>query len=174
MEQSYNSHPWRVVQTRSRSEKKTAAFIEAMGVKSYLPLHKRKKQWSDRTKTVEEPLFPGYLFAQFAEGQRYPLLNAPGVVRIVSFGGEYASVSDEQIGALQKLTYLDSEVVVVNAELACGQEVFIASGPFKNLSGRLVRHNGKGKLLIEFSVIGQGLLVELGHTKIISRPCQGL
>jgi transcriptional antiterminator RfaH len=169
MEKICDSHPWRVVQTRSRSEKKTAAFIEAMGVKSYLPLQKRKKQWSDRTKTVEEPLFPGYLFAQFAEGQRYLLLNAPGVVRIVSFGGQYASVSDAQIDALQKLAYLDSEVVVVHEELACGQEVFITSGPFQNMSGRLIRHNGKGKLLIEFSAIGQGLLVELGNTKIISK-----
>ncbi|CAG4999752.1 Transcription antitermination protein RfaH [Dyadobacter sp. CECT 9275] len=163
------SLPWRVVQTRSRSEKKTAAYIQAMGVKLYLPLQKRKKQWSDRTKVVEEPLFPGYLFAQFEEGQRYPVLNTPGVVRIVSFGGEYASIPDAQIDALQNFSYLDNEVLVVNNELLSGQEVLIASGPFKNLSGRLVRHNGKGKLLIEFVALGQGLLVELDRTKLILR-----
>jgi transcription antitermination factor NusG len=169
MNEVHFSLPWRVVQTRSRSEKKTAAFLEAMGVKSYLPLRKQKKQWSDRIKVVEEPLFPGYLFAQFAEVQRYPLLNMPGVVRIVSFGGEYASVPGAQIDALQNLSYLDNEIVVINSGLVSGQEVFIASGPFRNLSGRLVRHNGKGKLLIEFVAIGQGVLIELDRTRIIPR-----
>lgn len=159
--------PWRVIQTRSRSEKKAAAFIKAMGAPVYLPLIKTKKQWSDRVKLVEEPLFPGYLFARFDEAQRYPLLNMPGIVRIVSFGGTYASIPDVQIDALQKFRQQDSEVITMEMGVIPGQEVFIASGPFKNCSGRLVRHNGKGKLLIEFTAMGQGLLLELGHTKII-------
>lgn len=160
--------PWRVVQTRSRSEKKAAALLETLGVQVYLPLQKRKKQWSDRIKVVEEPLFSGYLFVRFSEAQRYPMLNSQGVVRIVSFGGTYASVPEEQITALLEMAYLDNEIEVVDAELVPGKEVFINSGPFKNQSGRLIRHNGKGKLLIEITAIGKGVLLELGRTRVVS------
>jgi transcriptional antiterminator RfaH len=135
----------------------------------YLPLQKRKKRWSDRVKVVEEPLFAGYLFARFTEAQRYPLLNTPGVVRIVSFDGAYASVPDAQINALQQMAYLDNEIEVVDSELVVGSEVFISSGPFKNQSGRLIRHNGKGKLLIEITAIGKGILLELGRTRVVSQ-----
>lgn len=164
--------PWRVLQTRSRSEKKVAERLIRLGVAYYLPLQKRKKQWSDRVKVVEEPLFPGYIFVQFLEVQRYPLLNTDGVVRLVSFGGSYAEVPQAQINALRELAYLENDVEVVDAGLQPGQNVKITSGPFKDLEGRLVRHNGKGTLLIEILAIGKGILLELGHTKVSTRQME--
>ncbi|WP_373513807.1 UpxY family transcription antiterminator [Persicitalea sp.] len=168
--ENLNVHPWRVLQTRSRSEKKAAALLQKMGIELYLPLQKRRKKWSDRVKIVEEPLFSGYIFAKFTEELRYPMLNTPGVVRIVSFGGAYASVPEAQIEALRQLAYLDNEVVVVDAGLLPGQEVRIASGPFKGFHGRLVRHDGKGKLVIEIVAIGKGIVLELGRTKVAALP----
>ena len=165
--------PWRVIQTSSRSEKKAVSLAQAQGLEVYIPLQKKKKQWSDRIKVVEEPLFSGYFFARFSEAQRYPLLNTPGVVRIVSFGGAYASIPDEQIKALRELAYLDNEIEVVDTELAVGKEVFINSGPFKKQSGRLIRHNGRGKLLIEITAIGKGILLELGRTRVFMHPSPG-
>lgn len=162
--------PWRVVQTRSRSEKKVAGWFDRLGIEYYLPLQKRKKQWSDRVKTVEEPLFSGYIFARFSENERYPLLCTAGVVRIVSFGGTYAEMPEEQIKALRQMDYLDCDVVVVEAELITGQDVLISSGPFKGLEGKLLRHDGKGKLLIEITAIGKGVMLELGRTKVTIRP----
>lgn len=158
--------PWRVLQTRSRSEKKVAERLERLGVAYYLPLQKRKKQWSDRVKIVEEPLFSGYIFVQFTESLRYPMLNIDGIVRLISFGGNYAEVPQTQIDALQKLSYLENDVVVVDGGLQAGQLVKITSGPFKNLEGTLVRHNGKGTLVIEIAAIGKGIMLELGRTKV--------
>jgi len=162
--------PWRVVQTRSRSEKKVAGWFDRLGIEYYLPLQKRKKQWSDRVKTVEEPLFSGYIFARFGESDRYSLLCTAGVVRIVSFGGTYAEMPEEQIKALRQMDYLDSDVIVVEAGLITGQDVMISSGPFKGLEGKLLRHDGKGKLLIEITAIGKGVVIELGRTKVTVRP----
>lgn len=160
---------WRVLQTRSRSEKKVAERLARLEVACYLPQQKRKKQWSDRVKIVEEPLFPGYLFVQFDEALRYPMLNTDGVVRIVSFGGRYAEVSDAQVNALRELTHLENDVTIVDAGLQAGQLVKITSGPFKDLEGTLVRHNGKGTLIIEIAAIGKGVVLELGHTKVSAR-----
>ena len=33
-------------------------------IESYCPLNKVRKKWSDRMKTVEEPLFKSYVFAR--------------------------------------------------------------------------------------------------------------
>ena len=41
--------------------------LEAAGVHVFLPLRRTLRQWSDRRRWVEEPLFPGYLFARVDE-----------------------------------------------------------------------------------------------------------
>ena len=48
---------WHALYVRSRSEKKVLSQLEEMGVEAYLPLVTKVKQWSDRRKKVEEPLF---------------------------------------------------------------------------------------------------------------------
>ena len=60
---------WYVLYTAARAEKQVAARIEAEGVEkggveAYLPLHRRRKKWSDRIKVVEEPLFRSYVFVK--------------------------------------------------------------------------------------------------------------
>ena len=158
--------PWYVIQTRSRFEKKCIRFFTKMGISSYLPLQKKMKVWSDRIKQVEEPLFPGYLFIQFSESERYQILNTPGIVRFVSFGGTYATVNTKQMQAVQKAISSDLDLEVVDIVLKSGQEVLITSGPFKDNYARLVRHNGKGKLLLALDSIGKGILLEIGRTQV--------
>ena len=53
---------WYAVYVKSRYEKKTSKLLEDRNIETYLPLIGRLKQWSDRKKTVEEPLFKSYLF----------------------------------------------------------------------------------------------------------------
>ena len=43
---------WYVIKTTSRSEKKVAERIDAIGVQSYLPLMQSIRQWSDRKKKI--------------------------------------------------------------------------------------------------------------------------
>jgi len=53
---------WYAVYTKSRMEKKVSLRLEEAGIESYCPVTKRKKQWSDRKKIVEEVLFRSYVF----------------------------------------------------------------------------------------------------------------
>jgi transcription antitermination factor NusG len=157
---------WYVIQTRSRFEKKCASLFEKMGVPVYLPLQKKMKVWSDRMKEVEEPLFRGYLFVKFTESERYRILNVPGIVRFVSFGGKYATLNNKQIDMVQKAISSDLDLELVDIKLTPGQEVLINSGPFKDNYARLVRHKGKGKLLLVIDSIGKGILLEIGRTRV--------
>lgn len=166
MKSIVEERPWYVIQTRSRFEKKCTDCLSKNGISVYLPLQKKRSVWSDRIKEVETPLFPGYLFVQFSEDERYSILNTPGVVRFISFGGKYATITTQQIEAVQKAISSDLEVEVVNVVFEPGQQVLITSGPFKDNYARLVRHNGKGKLLLTLDSIGRGILLEIGHNQV--------
>jgi transcriptional antiterminator RfaH len=161
-----SNQKWYVLQTRSRFEKKCFDLLLLQGITVFLPTQKQKKQWSDRIKEIESPLFPGYIFVKFEEKDRYSILNTTGIVRFVSFGGEYASMNDKQIDALAKIENLEKIVEVIDLELFQGQNILIASGPFKGIEAKIVRHNGKGKLLLSVEMIGKGVLLEIGRTKI--------
>src|SRR5213075_948721 len=69
---------WYIWYTKPRAEKAVLERLLKKGVEVYLPLQKELRQWSDRKKWVEAPLFPGYIFTcidmaafgnvQFTEG----------------------------------------------------------------------------------------------------------
>ncbi len=163
---SMDKNNWYVLQTRSRFEKKCHDLLAASGISVFLPLQSVSRTWSDRIKKIETPLFPGYLFVQFNEADRYKILNTSGVSRFVSFGGKYASVHPSQMAAIEQVLRSENTIEVVDIDLTPGQEVLVTSGPFKGHYARLVHHNGKGKLLLAVESIGKGVLLEIGRTRV--------
>jgi len=59
-----NNDNWMVLYTRSRWEKKVDKLLKEQNIISYCPVVKTSKQWADRSKTVEIPLFNSYLFVR--------------------------------------------------------------------------------------------------------------
>src|SRR5437868_1057214 len=57
---------WYAVGVHARQEKAGAAELERRGFEVFLPLRRERRPWSDRVKTVELALFPGYLFVRMA------------------------------------------------------------------------------------------------------------
>jgi hypothetical protein len=53
---------------------------------------KTLRQWSDRKKKVQIPMFPSYIFAHTNESERYQLLMDPGVLNFVFWLGKPAIV----------------------------------------------------------------------------------
>jgi transcriptional antiterminator RfaH len=164
-----SNEKWYVLQTRSRFEKKCFELLSIQGISVFLPTQKVRKQWSDRFKETDLPLFSGYIFIQFEEKDRYKILNTNGIVRFVAFGGKYATLNDNQVDTIRKIEKSKTFIDVIDLELGIGQEVVICSGPFKGLEAKIIHHNGKGKLLLPVETIGQGVLLEIGRTKIKKR-----
>src|SRR5438094_4817843 len=96
---------WYAVQTRSRFEKIVRADLTACGVENYLPSATEIHQWKDRKKSVEETLFPGYVFVRFSERgpARLRVLRTNGVVRILGFGNKIEPISDLEIDSIRRL-----------------------------------------------------------------------
>ena len=74
---------WFAIYVKSRSEKKVFKLLEDIGIESFLPLITRVKQWSDRKKKVEEPLFRSYLFVNITLSDYYKVLNTAGARNLI-------------------------------------------------------------------------------------------
>src|SRR5712692_934503 len=60
-----NADRWYALQLRSRWESSTAALLSCKGYQTFLPIYKTSKRGGGRSKEVQSPLFPGYLFCRF-------------------------------------------------------------------------------------------------------------
>ena len=89
-----NKKKWFAIYVKSRNEKKVFNTLDSIGVESFLPLITKMKQWSDRRKKVEEPLFRSYLFVCIPLSDYYKVLNVSGVVKFICFEKKPVEVPD--------------------------------------------------------------------------------
>lgn len=152
---------WHVLYTKPRHEKKLKDFLSVRGIRAYLPLYKTIKQWSDRKKKVEEPLFKSYLFVKADEMNYFKILNSPGAVKFVHFGNEVATISDKEVAMIEQVLKFPEQVEVEDFHAVTGDKIKIASGPFKNVEGTLVSIRGKNRLIIQIEQLGKNIIIEI-------------
>ncbi len=126
---------WYVLYTKSRQEKKVAEQLLEMGYEVFCPCIKKVKQWSDRKKIIEEPLFRSYVFIRTEEHKREKSFDAYGVVRYLFWLQKPAIVKDEEINAIRDLLgeFDHSEIEVIQLEKE--DRVRIKSGPMIDKEG---------------------------------------
>ena len=164
---------WYVLYTAARAEKQVAARIEAEGVEkggveAYLPLHRRRKKWSDRIKVVEEPLFRSYVFVKCEEHILYNLRQIPGVANFIWYNKRPARVRDEEIEAIKEfLVYAENRDLVTS-----GDRVQILCGSFEKREGRVLWADNKvASLYLE--ELGAKICVELENIGRVVQPDEG-
>ena len=141
--------PWFVIYTKSRNEKKVAELLQKNGVEVFCPLVKLKKNWSDRTKIVETPLFKSYVFVNLSEKNRNVVFNVPGVIRYLFWLKKPAIVKDSEIESLKAVLNdtMDS-FSIENYQI--GDTVKISEGVFKGLDGVIEKQsNNKLHVILE-------------------------
>ena len=147
---------WFALYTRPRHEKKVNLQLDEKEIESFLPMKKVLKQWSDRKKWIEEPLFRCYLFVHVNPKDRLRALQTYGIVRMVSFQGKPAIVTDEEIDTIRRVLSESHDVEAIPL-LNVGDKVEIVSGPFLGLQGRLESIHGEQRFLVAIESIQQSL-----------------
>ena len=156
------SRIWRVFYTKPRSEKRAARRLEQAGYDILLLLRTSIRQWSDRKKLVEEPLFPGYLFAHVNEKKRLGVLQDEAIVRCVAFGGRLAAVTPEDIAQLRILLNAPDRLEAIEREaFPVGSEVYIDRGPLRGVRGRVSDHPKTHYLIVDVPSIRQAVRVHV-------------
>ena len=153
---------WYAVHTRSNFEVRVADQFSAKGIENYLPAYEEMHQWQDRKRKVLLPLFPGYVFVRIGDHTqtKLPLLQTPGVVRIVGQGGKVEPVFDHEVEAIRSV--LKSNIrCFAHPFLREGAWVRVKRGPLKGVQGYFVRLKNQSRLVISVNVLSQSVATEL-------------
>jgi len=150
---------WFALSVAPRKEKVTARTLRAMGYEDFLPLYSLKRRWSDRIKTVEFPLFPGYVFSRFDPKLRLPILKIATVNHVVGPGNKPEPVHESEILALRTVCQSGLQAIPC-PYLTVGSKVLIHDGPLSGLEGILVRDK-QTRLVLSVSLLQRSVAVEI-------------
>ncbi len=159
------SHPaelhWYALYTRSRTEKKVYLQLLQSGIETFLPLRKELRQWSDRKKWVEEPLFRSYIFVRISEKEYLRVIQTLGIVRYVVFSGKAAAIPDWQIESLRLLVATDADLSLSNEHFKPGDPVKVVTGALAGFRGEVVELKGRKQLILRIDHLGLSLEVNV-------------
>lgn len=161
--QETQNNKWYALYVRSRSEKSVGELLQKKGVEVYVPLIKTMRQWSDRKKMVEMPLFSGYVFVKTVTSQADFILRTKGIVGFVKYLGKNAVIKEIELSRVKQLVELgyEMETSVLNKRFQIGEKIKITSGPLKGVEGYVMNLINGDWLEIALESLGQVIKVKL-------------
>ena len=162
----YQDTPWLVMRTKSRHEGVVEQVLKQKEVVAYLPKRRELRSYQGRKRTVDYPLFPGYLFvrprADQYEGMRY-IRGSCGLV--LAADSKPARLPERDLAAVKVLA--ESDIVVrVDETLMAGQRVKVIAGPLTGLEGELVRVKNRELLVVNVELVNSSMRVEVGRDAV--------
>lgn len=156
---------WYAIYTKPRWEKKIDSVLIRKGIESWCPLQKVERQWSDRKKIVEEPLFKSYVFVRIDDTERSKVLMTDGALNYVYYLGKPAVIKDEEVENIKLyLAEKDARITIISDEgFSSGDLVKVNYGVFMDQEGTVVR-GGKKKVYVQLQGLGQVMIVEFPTT----------
>lgn len=151
---------WYAVYTKSRWEKKVYQLLQEKGLTCYCPLNKVRRQWSDRIKTIEEPLFKSYVFVHVTEAEMAGVRMTNGVVNYVYWLGKPAVIRDRDIENLRKFLNEYDRLEAVPIALEENDRVLIDEGLFMNKEATVVKVLRK-KVLLRIESLGYSIIAQV-------------
>ena len=152
---------WYVMYTAPRSEKKVEQRLREKGLEVYLPIVEEVRQWSDRKKKIQRPLFNGYLFVNTTKDKLWESLQVSGAVKFVNFSGEHATVRGSEIEAIKRIISTGIAVEVDTGAIEEGEQVRILGGPLQGFEGECIQKGNKDYFIIRIPSINQNMMVNV-------------
>ncbi len=149
---------WYVVRVKPQCEWKADANLASRGLETFLPTC--SKAVTPRSRKSVKPLFPGYLFCRFDSNEMLPVLTTPGVLHVICFGNVPIPVDPQEIFSLQTVSRITQDLAPW-PRYEDGQNVVISGGPLNEVSGRVMRDNGKTRLLVSISLLQRTVICEI-------------
>jgi transcription antitermination factor NusG len=157
--------PWFALEVNSRKENWISAHLVGQDYECFLPKYKSVRQWSDRRKEIESPLFPGYLFCRFNPLERLPILKTPGVIQIVGCNRSPVPIDEQEIQAIQRM--IESGFAGQPwPYLEVGERVRIQSGALRGLEGILISLKGNYRLVLSVTLLKRSVAVEVDASAV--------
>jgi len=160
---------WYIWYTKPRVEKRLNQRLNKEGIKNYLPIRKEIRQWSDRKKWIERPLFNGYIFTLVNWRYLNQIRQVEGVLSYLVFEGQPACLSEEEIKRIENFLVSPHELEVVDQTFHKGDQVEVVAGPLMGEKGIIADYKGKKRLAVNIEQMGKAMLVHVptNHLRVI-------
>jgi len=152
---------WYALYTKPRWEKKVDERLLLRNIQSWCPLQKVERQWSDRKKVIDEPIFKSYVFVHMNLEDRLIVLQTDGVLNFVHHEGKPAVVRDEEIEIIKSYLLIKNTKISTFSydSLTPDMKVKIQAGVFMDNTGTVMRATNK-KAFVRLESLGQVMVVE--------------
>jgi transcription antitermination factor NusG len=151
---------WYALHVHARKEQLVASQLENRNLECFLPTYKSLRKWSDRTKEIQQALFPGYVFCRFDYENRQPVVMITGVTQVVGTGKVAVPIADAEIKALQ--VAVSSGIPAQPwPYLRTGEYVQINYGHLTGLQGILVNFKGNHRVVLSVTLLQRSLALEV-------------
>src|SRR6202140_1146377 len=151
---------WYALHVHARKEQLVASQLQNRSLECFLPTYKSLRKWSDRTKEMQQALFPGYVFCRFDYENRHPVVMTAGVTQVVGTGKVAIPIADSEIEALQ--VAVSSGVPAQPwPYLRTGEYVQVNYGHLAGLEGILVNFKGNHRVVLSVTLLQRSLALEV-------------
>ena len=159
---------WYLVFSKPRQERIAAEQLHQQGYEVYLPLYKKLKRTAEGPLTVQEPMFPRYLFVRpGSPGQSVASVRSTrGVTTLVRFGFEPASVPEALIEMIKTMeAERNAADLHQMSSLRVGQRVKLERVAMSDMEG-LVQSVSSKRVQVLLEILGRPVSVQLEHHQI--------
>ncbi len=137
-------------------------FLTKHGFEVFLPLQKVLRQWSDRKKKVETPLFNSYIFVKESEDKINTILQTPGISWNIRYNGKPAYLRQEELDLIQRFLasgfFVEATTV---SDMEKGDAVEVIDGPLKGLRGNILSTSEGNKFSVVLESISYNMVVSI-------------
>lgn len=132
-----------------------------------VPKEKKIKIRSGKRRTIEERIYPGYVFVEMivTDDSWYVVRNTPRVTGFIGSGTTPIPVSQKEIEILKKR--MDIKIPQYKIDVTPGSLVKITDGPFKDFEGKVSEiDQERGKLKVLVNIFGRDTPVEIDSLQV--------
>ena len=164
-ENTIPAQKWYALTVQYQHERQTEKALQSKGLKTLVPVYRSQRQWSDRVKDIELPLFAGYVLCQFDLNERIPVLDTPGVFKIVRFGEAVVALDDVEVAGIQRA--VASKLPLAPwPYLKAGDRVKVEYGSMRGIEGKLLRTKDALRLVISVELLQRSIAVEVDREAV--------
>jgi len=158
---SASGHPWVALVVRSRHEKSVQTILASKGYRTSLPLVRcDHTSRSGSAWNSQKPLIAGYVFVVHDQENPFRIVTTPGVVKIVTFGSAPGTISEAEIGALERIAASGLPVATCDYT-RIGETVELIDGPLKGIQGIVLRQAKTARLVVGVELLQRSVTVEI-------------
>lgn len=155
-----DSLKWFVLVVKTNREKQVFNILEEHRFEVYCPVKTETRQWSDRKKKVEVPLFQNYLFIRIKESERDTVFITSHIKKYLFWLGKPAIVRDAEIEVIRKWMSDSTIYNVKSSQIQKGKLITIERGAFKNKKAT-IQEVRKNELKLVLNGLGIVLLAQI-------------